>query len=560
MFKRPDPCIAPFSIKDAIYCSYYLCLVHASTQFNSYKCTTLSINQTKTNPVKGKENLKQRAYLNSLTSVLDYVGAQLTGFIVSPFIVSGLGSSLYGSWQMLGQMTGYAGMADIRASQVLKWTIANKRDTATMEELRSEVTSAFAVTFLILPIVLVLGGVIIWYAPHITKARPEHYDLIRIACSLLVLSLVINKLFDVFESVLRGMNLGFKRMGFRAGIVAVAGALKVLAITQGFGIVGLSIIEVIISLFMGCTFYYIVKQNIGWFGFGSTNFSKVLSYGKLSGWFMAFNGSRMLLLNSDKILLGYLAGPSFVTKYAITMFASHALYGFIYAVINGVIPGIGNLFGKKEFGKVRKGRRIIITLNWLLCATLGSTILILNKSFISLWIGEEHFAGSIENLLILLVSLQTIFFQIDSLIITVTLNLKMKLLYASTASIITLIMAFILVDNYLIIGLCMSVLLGRFVLTVGYPLILRNRMQDKSPFLNRHILQPLLIIILLFATATYWGERLFIDSWVTLFAAGFILIIGTGLFFWFAGITQQNRKDTWEVISKIKLLGSNPEN
>ena len=76
---------------------------------------------------KKKENLKQRAYLNSLTSMIDYGVVQITGLIVSPFIVGGLGDAIYGIWKMLTQMTGYATMADSRASQVLKWTVAKKK-------------------------------------------------------------------------------------------------------------------------------------------------------------------------------------------------------------------------------------------------------------------------------------------------------------------------------------------------------------------------------------------------------------------------------------------------
>ena len=103
---------------------------------------------------KGKENHKQRAYLNSLTSILDYAGNQITGFIVSPFIVNGLGNSMYGIYQMLNQMTGYANMADTRASQVLKWTVAQKREIASKDALRGELTTALVVTLIALPIIL----------------------------------------------------------------------------------------------------------------------------------------------------------------------------------------------------------------------------------------------------------------------------------------------------------------------------------------------------------------------------------------------------------------------
>src|SRR5688572_22171957 len=158
----------------------------------------------KEKPVK-KENLKQRAYLNSLTSMIDYGGVQITGFIVSPFIVGGLGDAMYGIWKMLSQMTGYATMADSRASQVLKWTVAKKKDVVDEQELRNDMASALVVTAFILPLVLIAGGVISWYAPYIVNADLKYFSLIRITCSLLILSLAIAKIFDLFEAVLRGM-------------------------------------------------------------------------------------------------------------------------------------------------------------------------------------------------------------------------------------------------------------------------------------------------------------------------------------------------------------------
>src|SRR5690606_18853628 len=135
---------------------------------------------------KKKENYKQRAYLNSITSMLDYVGNQVTGFFVSPFIVNGLGNSMYGIYQMLNQMTGYADMADLRASQVLKWTVAQKRESATQEELRSELTTALVVTSIILPLVLIAGSVLVWYAPIITQAEAGNFNLVRITAALMV--------------------------------------------------------------------------------------------------------------------------------------------------------------------------------------------------------------------------------------------------------------------------------------------------------------------------------------------------------------------------------------
>src|ERR1044071_7065442 len=109
----------------------------------------------KKHKAEAKENLKQRAYLNTLSSVLDYTANRLTGLFVNPFIIAGLGTSLFGIWQMLGQFTGYVNIADTRASQVLKWTVAQKKDLATGEELRKETGAAFVVMLFVMPVVLI---------------------------------------------------------------------------------------------------------------------------------------------------------------------------------------------------------------------------------------------------------------------------------------------------------------------------------------------------------------------------------------------------------------------
>src|SRR5439155_27151921 len=82
----------------------------------------------KKNGEVSRENLKQRAYLITISSILDYTANRLTGLFVNPIVVAGLGTSLFGIWQMLGQFTGYVNIVDTRSSQVLKWTVAQKKD------------------------------------------------------------------------------------------------------------------------------------------------------------------------------------------------------------------------------------------------------------------------------------------------------------------------------------------------------------------------------------------------------------------------------------------------
>src|ERR1044071_1435384 len=114
----------------------------------------------KKHKAEAKENLKQRAYLNTLSSMLDYAANRLTGLFVNPFVIAGLGTSFFGIWQMLGQFTGYVNIADTRSSQVLKWTVAQKKDVATPDELRSEAGAAFVVLLFVVPVILIAGCIV----------------------------------------------------------------------------------------------------------------------------------------------------------------------------------------------------------------------------------------------------------------------------------------------------------------------------------------------------------------------------------------------------------------
>ena len=504
--------------------------------------------------MKKKENLRQRAYLNSITTLLDFGASQIAAFIANPFIVSGLGSTFYGVWQMLGQMTGYANLADTRATQVLKWSIAKNRDTSTDAELRSEVTSALIVTAVILPIVLIFGGVISWYSPYITGVSSEYYNLVRITCSLLILYLVTRKVFAIFESILRGMNVGYKRMGIRAVIVLLGGGMKIAAIQLGYGLIGLAVTQVIVAVITGMTLFFIVKKHIGWFGFGKTNFKKVISFGKLSGWFIAWTGANMLLLGSDKLILGVIAGPALVTKYTITMFISLAVQGVVKNTIHGIIPGIAGIIGKKDYRNAIKIREHLMIITWLIVTSFGSVIVLLNESFIGLWIGDEHFAGNTVNLFMVLIIFQTVFIDNDNAIIKTTLDIRTNVLLSFGASAIYIILAFILLKDYGIIGLCISIILGRSLLSFGFPYIINNKFTDKSSFSIIKIFKPLIVTIAVFGISYLLAEIIIIKSWIYLILTVPVALFAPSLICWLFGLRSEQRAALKDYYYKIKLF------
>src|SRR5207247_8009714 len=107
-------------------------------------------------------------------------------------------------------------------------------------EHRRAVGGALVVWLLFLPLLAGLGAVLVWLSPTVTKVPPALHTTVRLASAALLLSLLLGGLASVPESVLRGMNLGYKGMGFQAGLNVIGGLLIAGAIVAGLGLVGVA--------------------------------------------------------------------------------------------------------------------------------------------------------------------------------------------------------------------------------------------------------------------------------------------------------------------------------
>src|SRR3989440_504803 len=99
------------------------------------------------------------------------------------------------------------------------------------------------------------GAALVWLAPTITKVAPALVPVVRLTCALLTASLLFGNLASLPESVLRGMNLGYKRMGLQAGLELVGGALVAGGIYVGLGMAGAAGAQVAFALLMGLCFW-----------------------------------------------------------------------------------------------------------------------------------------------------------------------------------------------------------------------------------------------------------------------------------------------------------------
>src|SRR5213079_2959850 len=219
-----------------------------------------------TAPERRGPTLTQRASLNAIASLLDYAAKLGVGLVVTPIVVAGLGRSLFGVWEMLNRLVTYMSAADGRPTEALRLMVSSRQAVDDDALQRRAVGAALLIWVLFLPLIAAVGAILIWIAPTITQVAPELRGGVRAVTALLLLSFFLILVAGVPESVLRGMNLGYRRMGLQASLNVLAGLLAVVAVRAGLGLVGLGGAQVGVAMVTGVLFWLLARRYVHWFG------------------------------------------------------------------------------------------------------------------------------------------------------------------------------------------------------------------------------------------------------------------------------------------------------
>ncbi|HJS42208.1 MAG TPA: oligosaccharide flippase family protein [Gemmatimonadales bacterium] len=496
--------------------------------------------------------LTRRASLTAVAALLDYFVKAGVSLVVTPILVGGLGRTLFGIWEMLGRIVGYMAATDGRSTEALRLVIAQQQDADAATRQRS-VGAAMAVFLLMVPLVALVGGTLAWFSPQITHAPPEQYANVRIAAAFLVASFLFTGLSAIPESVLRGMNLGYKRMGFQASLSILAGGLAALAVYQGWGLPGIGASQIVRALIIGVCYWWLVRKYVSWFSVARPARANVKSLLSMSVWLSVGDLVSKLLLASDVIILGAVISPAAVTTYVLTGYAARTGLGIFVFTAGSAMAGFGGVLGQGHVERAVKLRSELLTMTWLFATVVGATILAWNQSFLNLWVGAHNYAGPWVDLLIVLVVSQTAFIRTDAYIIDAALRPRGRVVIGAITMVATLALGITLTHFFGILGLCAGMLIGRAIQSVAYPLIVRACLKHPKRTAGEILaaIRLALVTAFLFAGANLVSRNCQAPSWpVWLLAVGMSVAV-FGAVALVLGPTAEARRT---LISRIRTI------
>ena len=480
-------------------------------------------------------SLARKASLNSLASAFDYAMRLLVSFVVKPLLVAGLGAWGYGVWELIGRLADYIGPATGRAAHALRSTIAKQQRSADYDAKRTAVGSAVVVTLLLTPLCGLLVLVLAWWAPYWLQAPAESVWAIRLTALILGANVVLMRLVDLPRAILEGENLGYKRMGMSALLVALGGGLTMVALWLELGLVGVAAATMVTSCLTGAFFFSVMRNQVAWFGIKLPSWGNVSQFFRLSGWFLGWNTVTRLMRASDVIVLGLLASVPLVGTYTLTKYAPESAINLVGIIVFGIAPGLGGIIGSGDFALAARIRAEILSLSWLIATVMGTTALLWNEAFLRLWVGDQYYAGATSTLLIVIMVTQFVIIRTDASIISLTLKLRGKVLFGVTAAALSLAFSAALAGplGMGIEGLCLGIIAGRVMLSLAYPWIIGRYLGVSMAGQLAHAVRPGLLTTAVFLAAIELGARLTPDTWLMLVlsVAATLVILPLPLFY-----------------------------
>jgi O-antigen/teichoic acid export membrane protein len=399
----------------------------------------------------------------------------------------------------------------------------------------------------------VMGFLIAWFAPDYLKAPLEFVGTVRLTAGLLMANIIIIGLADVPHSALRGANLDYKSIGTSTFLVIANGWTDYLAIYLRTGISGVAFTDILITIATGAFFIRIARENIAWLGIKLPIRDELRRFFSLNWWFIGWQLVVQAMLVGDVVLLGILLSPNIVTIYVITKYALDVATNLIVTAIAGILPGLGGIIGAGEVKKAAQLRGEMISLIWLLATCIGSTILLMDRSFIAIWVGKQYDAGWINLLLITIMMIQLVIIRGDASIIDVTLKLRHKVYWGIVSVTVSLMLAGFMIKYFSlgIGGLCLGFILGQSILTFAYPWLIGKELGISFVSQLKQCVRPAGVTILLFAISIYLSQFIWTDNWIMLGVSCAVTFSLAMLLAYLGGLPEYLRKNLLERFLRI---------
>jgi O-antigen/teichoic acid export membrane protein len=328
---------------------------------------------------------------NTLANGLNYAVVVLSALILTPLVIKGFGTAVYGVWILINQLTGYAGLLDVGIQPAVSKRVAEARADGNRDALRNFLASAFWLNGSVAAATFLLGLVFSLVFPGWFRLEGVTPADARLAVIIVGLTTAFGFPGGVFSAVLKG-ELRFDLVSW-IGIIGQAFRVVGLALALHFhgGVVGLALSGLLaagVTLVGGAVFArrvlgprYLRHARSSWSDIrGITHFG-IFTLLSTAGWYLSYA--------TDAAIIGALLTVADVAHFGLAVNVLVILSGIVGAFSGTLMPVAAQL----ETGGRRSDTQNTYLVSTRICLTLMipavAVLLLAGPDLLVVWVGRD---------------------------------------------------------------------------------------------------------------------------------------------------------------------------
>jgi O-antigen/teichoic acid export membrane protein len=362
---------------------------------------------TPTTPPPPAPAKKPGAARNVVTSWGAFAFSVAVNFFVAPFVVKSLGDEAYGTWVLLASLVGYMGLLDVGVRSAVLRFISRHHARAEHQEagrMASVGLMIFGAMGLLAITLSLIGALLIHKFANIPA------DALVQARWVLVLG-GLGIAVSLVSGVFGGSLSALQRFDLQAAVNVIVGAGRAVAIVltlhYGGGLVGLAVVQLLVSVAQALAQYALTRRlypqlAFNFRGIRGEEFRKVFSFSLYSS---LLHVSGALVFSADAIVIGAFLPVAFITFFAIASTLTDYTRSIIASIAQVVTPRASALEATGGLDELRALVLRAAMISTLVTLPITITFAVRGPSFIGRWMGADYAFVAGQILLILAVAL-----------------------------------------------------------------------------------------------------------------------------------------------------------
>jgi O-antigen/teichoic acid export membrane protein len=317
-----------------------------------------------------------------------------TWFLLTPFILSRLGSSSYGLWALVGSVVAYGSLLDLGiAGAIIKYMAEYNARGETSKARSLIATSLWLYTALGLAS-FALSALIAPIFPLLFNLPPEQRTTTIELVLVMGIVVGISIPCTTTAAVLRGLQRFDLASSINTAGVLLSALATVVVLLMGGGVVAMVAVNIPITLAMQLPAIWLIRRvapelRFGWRGASRQQVRSIISFS--SALFLMQVSSR-IQSKTDEIVIAAFLPVSAITPYAIARKLSEAPQLLTEQFLKVLQPLAAELNAENDQGRLR-GLYIVGTrLSLAIFIPIGGALLILVGPVLTIWIGPAYAA------------------------------------------------------------------------------------------------------------------------------------------------------------------------